>query len=386
MAGRGFGKTRSGSEWTHKITGGKPIRVALVAATAADARDVMAEGESGIVATGKPWHRPKYEPSKRRITWPNGSLATLYSADEPDRLRGPQHHAYWADELAAWRYPDAWHQLQLGLRLGNAPRGIVTTTPRPTELVRKIARDAATVVTGGSTYDNRANLAPSFLDEMRRRYEGTRLGRQELYAEILDDNPGALWKRDAIDTQRVTPADVPPLARIVVAVDPAVTALESSDETGIVVVGVEHGGRRFYVLADESRRQASPEQWARIVVAAYHAHHADRIVVETNQGGDMVAATLRTVDRALPIREVRATRGKQLRAEPIAALYEQQRVFHVGAFPKLEDQMCEWDPANDARSPDRVDALVYALTDLSAATHAPMPKLPAPQHSTPFAF
>ena len=363
LAGRGWGKSRSGAEWVREqVTKGGARRVALVARTAADVRDVIVEGESGILAVSPPDERPTWEPSRRRLTWPNGAIATTYSADVPDQLRGPQHDAAWADELAAWQYPDAWTQLLLGLRLGADPRVVVTTTPRPTPIIRDLASQSTTHVTRGATRDNAANLAPQFLEAIVRRYEGTRLGRQELDGEILDDNPGALWRRESIDAARVARAP-DNLRRVVVGVDPAVTSSATSDETGIVVAGIGADGR-FYVLADYSGRY-TPDQWASRVVHAYRTHRADRVIAERNQGGDLVEQTLRTVDRTLPVTTVHARRGKALRAEPVAALYEQGRVTHVGTLAALEDQMTAWDPAGDAESPDRVDALVYALAEVS---------------------
>jgi phage terminase large subunit-like protein len=368
--------TRTGAEWVRRLVeSGRAGRVALVAATAADARDVVVEGASGLVSICPPWNRPLYEPSKRRLTWPNGAIASLYSADEPDRLRGPQHDAAWTDELAAWRYPEAWDQLMFGLRLGTDPRVIVTTTPRPTPLVRQLISLPTTVVTRGTTYENRSHLAGAFYDSIVRQYEGTRMGQQELLAELLDDNPGALFRRDDIEKARVREA--PPLVRMVVAIDPAVSTGESSNETGIVVAGLGSDGHG-YVLADVSGR-LTPYEWAQRAVDSYHAHRADRIVAEKNQGGALVESNLRTVDPRIPYKGVTATRGKKTRAEPAAALYEQGRVHHVGCFPKLEDQMCAWDPsaevarsrresvmaaASRSTSPDRMDALVWALTEL----------------------
>jgi predicted phage terminase large subunit-like protein len=364
LAGRGFGKTRTGAEHIReRVMSGAAKRIALVARSAADVRDVIVEGESGILAVSPPSERPTWEPSRRRLTWPNGAIATTYSADEPDQLRGPQHDYAWADELAAWRYPDAWDQLLFGLRLGADPRAIVTTTPRPTPIIRALVSAATTHVTRGRTRDNAANLAPGFLDAIVARFEGTRLGRQELDGEILDDNPGALWKRSGIDDARVSKA--PDLRRIVVGVDPAVTSNAKSDETGIVVAGLGYDGR-FYVLGDYSGRY-SPDQWASRVVKAYRDHKADRVIAESNQGGDLVAQNIRTVDRNLPVATVHAKRGKALRAEPVSSLYEQGRVSHVGSLAALEDQMTAWDPAGDGESPDRVDALVYALTELAPA-------------------
>jgi predicted phage terminase large subunit-like protein len=368
LAGRGWGKSRTGAEWVRaQATSGRASRIALVARTAADVRDVIVEGESGILAISPPHERPIWEPSRRRLTWPGGTIATTYSAEEPDQLRGPQHDAAWCDELAAWRYPDAWDQLQMGLRLGSDPRVVVTTTPRPTPLVRALVASSTTVVTRGRTADNARNLAPGVVEALAARYAGTRLGRQELDGEILDDAPGALWRRAQIDAARHA-GPAPALRRIVVGVDPAASATAQSDETGIVVAGLGHDGR-VYVLDDRSGTY-SPEQWAARVVAAYREHRADRVVAEVNQGGDMVASVLRAVDASLPLSTVHARRGKALRAEPVAALYEQGRVSHVGALARLEDQMCAWDPTGDDRSPDRIDALVYAVSDLLVAPKA----------------
>ncbi|MDE2469813.1 MAG: DNA-packaging protein [Bradyrhizobium sp.] len=362
MAGRGAGKTRAGAEWIRAQSATRG-RMALVAPTAGDVRDVIVEGESGILATSPPWNRPLYEPSKRRLTWPNGAQATCYSAEEPERLRGPQYEAGWCDEIASWRYPEAWDMLQFGMRLGKNPQVVVTTTPKPIKLVRDLLADSATVVTRGSTYDNRANLAPAFLEQMVRKYEGTRLGRQELNAELLDDMPGALWTRDMID--RATVRAMPEMRRIVVAVDPATTSGEKSNETGIIVAGLGADGLG-YVIADLSCKE-SPDGWARRAVSAYRFYKADRIVAEANQGGDMVRSTIHTVDASASYKAVHASRGKYTRAEPVAALYEQDRVKHVGMFAALEDQMASFVTDLDRRaagSPDRVDALVWALTEL----------------------
>ncbi len=359
LAGRGFGKTRSGAEWVRaQVESGRAGRIALVAPTSSDARDVMIEGpESGIMAICPPWNRPVYEPSKRRLTWPNGATAIAYSADEPDRLRGPQHDSAWCDEIAAWRYDDAWDQLRFGLRLGLNPQVVVTTTPRPTKLIKELVKEDTTIVTSGNTYENRSNLAPSFFAKIIAKYEGTRLGRQEIYAHILEDVPGALWDRPNIDQHRVTEA--PELRRIVVAVDPAVTDTKDSDETGIVVVGIglDHNA---YVLADLSQK-LSPDNWARRAVMAYHSFAADRIVAEVNNGGDLVQHVVRTVDETVSYKAVRASRGKLVRAEPVAALYEQGKVHHVGTFASLEDQLCSY--VGGGKSPDRMDALVWGLTE-----------------------
>ncbi len=367
LAGRGYGKTRTGAETVKELVlGGKYRRIAIVAPTASDARDVMVEGESGLLNVFPPSKRPIYEPSKRRITFHNGAIATTYSADEPERLRGPQHDFAWCDELASWRYPEAYDMLELGLRLGEdrgvQPRKIITTTPKPTKLVKSVAKDSGTFITRGSTYDNAENLAQKFLNKIRAKYEGTRLGRQELYAEILDDNPGALWNRALIDANRCERDKFPQLRRIVVAIDPSATSGEESDETGIIVCGLGIDGIG-YVLDDGSLRD-KPIEWAKKAVSLYRERKADRIVAEVNNGGEMVEAVIRQVDANCSYRAVRASRGKQTRAEPISALYEQGRVKHVGEFAQLEEQMCEWDPINSNKSPDRMDALVWALTDL----------------------
>jgi phage terminase large subunit-like protein len=356
-AGRGWGKTRVGAEW---VRGAKELvgRIALVAPTAADARDVMVEGESGILAISPASDRPVYEPSKRRLTWANGAIATTYSADEPDRLRGPQHDAAWADEVAAWRYPQTWDMLMFGLRLGSDPRVVATTTPKMVPLMRAIGGDPTTVVTRGRTYDNAANLAPAFLAAIVRKYEGTRLGRQELEGEDLDDNPGALWQRAVIDELRVSTH--PDLARVVVAIDPAATSSEDSDETGMTVEGLGANGHG-YLLEDISIK-GSPAAWGKAAVEAYHRHGADLIVAEANNGGEMISHVIHTIDRNIKVRLVHASRGKATRAEPIAALYEQGRYHHVGSFPLLEDQMCQWQPGMP--SPDRMDAHVWAGTEL----------------------
>lgn len=373
LAGRGWGKTKTGSETIRDLVcGSTPMgkgqykHIALVAETSGDARDVMVEGPAGILVCHPKDFRPKFEPSKRRLTWPNGAVATLYNAVEPDQLRGPQHDLLWGDEVAKWRYmQETWDQAQMGLRLGEHPRQIITTTPRPLPLIRKLLNDPTTFVTRGRTWDNSDNLAAPFLKQIRERYEGTRLGRQELEGEVLDDIPGALWSRDSIDSNRKKEA--PELERIVVSVDPAATSGEDADETGIVAVGIAKdadGYTRGYVLADRSLR-GTPEEWAKAAVALYHEFDADRIVAEKNQGGEMVEAILRTVDRNVPVTLVHATRGKYVRAEPISALYEQGRIHHVGRFDMLEDQMCLFTPDMDRKkdgSPDRVDALVWGIT------------------------
>jgi phage terminase large subunit-like protein len=375
LAGRGFGKTRVGAETIRKwVCGDTPLapgrcsRIALVAETAADARDVMVLGESGLLAVHPKDFRPEWSPTNRCVTWPNGAKAWTYNATEPDQLRGPQHDGAWTDELAKFQYAqETWDQLQFGLRLGEHPRQIVTTTPRPIPVVRKLINDKDCIVTRGRTYDNADNLAAPFLKQVEERYSGTRLGRQELEGEVLDDMPGALWNREIIDAARKP--ECPDLDRIIVAVDPAATSGEEADETGIVAVGFatdSDGNKRGYVLADRSLR-GTPDEWAAAAVSLYHELDADRIVAEKNQGGEMVSAVLRAKDRNVPITLVTATRGKVVRAEPISALYEQGRIHHVGRFDKLEDQMCLFTRDVDrspGNSPDRVDALVWGLTSM----------------------
>ena len=368
MAGRGFGKTRTGAEWVKgHVEAGTAGRIALIAPTASDARDVMVEGPAGILAVSSSWCRPEYEPSKRRLTWPNGATASTFSSEEADRLRGPQHDLAWADEIAAMTSPgDVWDMLMFGLRIGAHPRWLATTTPKPVKLLRELlAREGRdVVVTRGSTFANSANLAPAFLEAIKARYAGTRLGRQELEAELLSDTPGALWQLAWLDRDRVERA--PELIRIVVAIDPAVSNNEGSDETGVVIAGVGRDGHG-YILEDLSGRYA-PFEWAAKAVQAYQRHKADRIIAEVNNGGLMVEETLRMISRGVSYKAVHASRGKVTRAEPVSALYEQRKVHHVGSFSALEDQMCsftsDFDRARAGYSPDRLDALVWALSEL----------------------
>jgi len=369
LAGRGFGKTRSGAESIRMLQeSGRYGRFALIAPTAADARDVMIEGESGILATSPPWNRPEYEPSKRRLTWPNGAIATTYSGEDPESLRGPQHDAGWLDEMCAWSYAqDTWDMYSFGLRLGIRPLTVITTTPKPMQLLKDIMAEQGTYVTRGSTYDNKANLAPQFLAKIVKRYEGTRLGRQELNAEVLNDNPGALWNPSMVDPYRLPDKAVNEIlakcVRVAVGVDPAVSNNENSAEHGIVVAGMDEDGNG-YVFADRSLA-GSPFQWGSAVVRAYKDFSADRIYPEVNNGGDLVESNIRNIDPNVPITQVRATRGKAVRAEPIAALYEQGRIKHVGNFPELEHQLYNWNPLDPtAKSPDRLDSLVWVLTGL----------------------
>jgi phage terminase large subunit-like protein len=371
LTGRGWGKTRATCEYVRaRVESGTAGRVALIAATAADARDVLVEGESGILAIWPPEGgrvgRPTYEPSKRRLTWPNGAIATTYSAEEPDRLRGPQHDLALGDEIAVWP-PETWDMLQFGLRLGPDPRAVAATTPRPVKLVRDLLAAPTTAVTRGATRDNALNLPPAFLDQIAARYHGTRLGRQEIEGELIEDVEGALWQRDQLDRlRRPAPAD---LRRVVVAIDPAMTSGEDADETGIVVAATAlcsclgKSERHGFVLADLTTR-ASPDAWARRAIGAFEDWRASLVVAEVNNGGELVKFTLRTLDPHLPYKAVHASRGKRVRAEPIAALYEQGKVHHAGAFAALEDQQCNFVPDDYVGSPDRVDALVWALTEL----------------------
>jgi len=363
LAGRGAGKTRTAAEWLAWEAISQPnTRWAIVAPTYGDARDTCAEGESGVLSVLRRYRMLyNYNRSIGEILLTNGSRIKLFSADKPDRFRGPQHHGAWCDELAAYRYEDAWNQLQFGLRLGDHPRVFISTTPRPTKLIRALTSrdDGSVVVTRGSTFDNAKNLAASALADLKIRYEGTRLGRQELYGEIIDEVDGALWKLTLIEENRVE--QLPQLVRVVVAIDPATTSGEDSDETGIVVAGITADGH-YYVLEDLTCRE-SPDTWARVAVNAYKKHKADRIIGETNNGGDMIESLLRQVDPTISYRKVTATRGKIIRAEPVASIYEQHRAHHVGAFARLEDQMCNYTPDSDF-SPDRLDALVWAMTDL----------------------
>jgi phage terminase large subunit-like protein len=370
LAGRGSGKTRVGAEQVRRWTKDFPI-VNLIGPTAADVRDVMVQGigaGSAIMEVCRREEAPVYEKSKRRLVWPNGAISLLFSAEEPDRLRGPQHMKLWCDEIAGWQYPDTcWEQAEFGLRLGAKPQTVITTTPKPTKLIKMLANSKSTYLTQGTTYDNRSNLAPAFFDTIITKYEGTRLGRQELNAEILEDRPGALWTLKAIDTDRVS--RLPELRRVVVGVDPAVSSGDESAEWGIVCVaeGASPSGQEwpphYYVLDDLSGRY-TPNDAAKVVVSSYKAYKADRIVAEVNNGGDLVEAILRNVDHAFAYKAVHASRGKLTRAEPIAALYEQHRVHHVRTFGMLEDQMCDCVPMT-SKSPDRMDALVWALTELT---------------------
>jgi phage terminase large subunit-like protein len=367
LAGRGAGKTRAGAEAVRHWINTYPI-VNLIGATLADARDIMVRGESGILACCRRDERPQFHATDLRLEWPNGAVSMLFSAEEPDRLRGKQHMKLWCDELAAWRQPDAFDQAMLGLRLGHKPQAVITTTPRPTKIIKALSGGEDTIVTRGSTFDNKAHLARAFLERITARYKGRAIGRQELFAEIVEETPGALWSRALLERQRVAPEAAPKeFAEIVVAVDPPARSGSKSDECGIIVAAKAQNGL-FYVLADLTSQGETPGAWGARVGAAFRGFEANRVVAEINQGGDMVTEVLRQSEPNLPVRAVHATRGKFLRAEPIAAAYERRLVFHAGTFMKLEDQLCALTPDFDRRaagfSPDRADALVWALADL----------------------
>lgn len=379
LSGRGWGKTRTGGEWLAKqiienptAPDGTPTQWAIVAPTFGDAKNICVEGPSGLLrALTNRGLEPDvdyvYNKSSHKIVFKDGQRLHTFGADSPDAGRGLNLAGAWLDELAMWQYPyETWTEgLAPALRIGLRPRVVVTTTPKPIRLLREWTKreDGSVHITRGSTFDNSANLSGTALTELRARYEGTRTGRQELYGELLDEVEGALWNLRNIEATRIKFEDLPPLIRIVTAIDPAVTSGEDSDETGIVTVGVT-ANQHFYVLADDTLK-SSPDQWARKAVESYKYWKADRIIAEGNNGGDMVEAVIRTVEPMIAYRKVTASRGKRLRAEPIAALYEQFRVHHVGEFRKLEDQMCEWTPDTNDYSPDRLDALVWALTELS---------------------
>ncbi len=376
LAGRGFGKTRAGAEWVRHIAESTPdARIALVAANLGEARSVMVEGESGLLALGKPALRPRYEPSLRRLSWPNGATAQLYSAGEPDALRGGQFSHGWCDEIAKWdqagnRAVASWNNLLLGLRLGERPRLVATTTPRRVALVQRLLAEAADAhnaihITRGTTMDNAQHLPPAFLESVTRSFGGSALGRQELLGELIEERAGALWSRALLERQRLATGTTPPLNRIVIGVDPPASA--HGDACGIIVCGQTADGNAI-VLADASVARPAPEVWARAVADAAKHWGADRVIAEANQGGAMVESVLRAAAIHLPLRLVHASRGKAARAEPVAALYAAGRVRHAAMFPALEDELCGLSPGGSyegpGRSPDRADALVWALSEL----------------------
>ena len=363
-AGRGYGKTRTGAETIRIWKESNPL-IHLIGRTAADIRDIMVEGNSGILICSPANDRPLYEPSKRRLTWKNGAKAICFSAEEPDALRGPQCYKAWADELATWKYDrETWDNLQMGLRLGINPQCVITTTPKPTRLIRELIDDQNTHVTHGTTYENKDNLSASFFEFIIKKYEGTSLGRQELLAEMLEDVEGALWKMKTIEDNRVN--KLPELKRIVIPIDPAATSTKDSDETGIVPVGIDHDDIA-YVLDDLSGIH-TPNEWASIAITAYNKHKADRIIGEANNGGDMIETIIRNIDKSVSYRKVWASKGKMTRAEPIAALYEQGRVKHYGNLAVLETEMTTWMALGGQRSPNRIDSLVWGLTELMLNT------------------
>jgi phage terminase large subunit-like protein len=377
IGGRGAGKTRAGAEWVRAQALGlapfasAPVeRIALVGETEHDAREVMIEGVSGLLAVHAPHERPSWSPSRKRLEWNNGAVAQAFSAEDPQSLRGPQFGCAWSDEMVKWRYAEAaFDMLQFGLRLGSQPRQLITTTPRPTALLKRLMADPASVVTRAATRANAFNLAPTFLHGVMARYAGTRLGRQELDGEIIEDRPDALWSRALLESCRVREA--PPLQRIVVAVDPPATSSKRADACGIVAAGITDGGI-VYVIADDTVSGATPSLWAAKAIALWRRCEADVLIAEVNQGGEMVKAVIGEVDVSVPVIPVRATRGKWLRAEPVAALYEQGRVKHAGSFAALEDEMCDFAVSglSSSRSPDRLDALVWAVSSLALVPRA----------------
>lgn len=371
LGGRGAGKTRAGAEWIKAAALGRPPffdrpvgRIALVGETHLDVRAVMVEGVSGLMAIHRAEERPTWTRTLRRLQWPNGAVAEGFSSEDPEALRGPQFGLAWADEVAKWRHAETtWDMLQFALRLGDRPRQVATTTPRPTALLKRLLAEPGTTVTRAATLANAAHLAPTFLSRVVGRYQGTRLGRQELDGELIDDRPDALFSRDDIERRRLETA--PDCVRVVVAIDPPATSGPRSDACGLVAAGIDADGIG-YVLADETASGLRPAQWAKRAVALYHRLGADGIVAEVNQGGEMVTTILAEIDAAVPVRPVRATRGKYTRAEPVAALYERGRVRHAGWFRALEDEMVDFGPTglSSGRLPDRLDALVWALTHL----------------------
>jgi phage terminase large subunit-like protein len=372
IGGRGAGKTRAGAEWIRAQALGLPpfasekaARIALVGETEHDVREVMIEGVSGLLAVHA-WHeRPTWQPSRKRLEWSDGQVAQAFSAEDPESLRGPQFSCAWSDEMAKWRYADtAFDMLQFGLRLGAQPRQLITTTPRPTTLLKRLIEDPTSVITRAATRANANNLAPTFLQTVMGRYAGTRIGRQELDGEMVEDRPDALWSRALLESVRVSEA--PALQRIVVAVDPPASSSKRANSCGIVAAGITDAGI-CYVIADDSVSSVTPNAWASKAIALWHRLQADALVAEVNQGGDMVRTVINEVDSSVPVIPVRATRGKWLRAEPVATLYEQGRVKHAGIFPALEDEMCDFGVSglSSGNSPDRLDALVWAIASLA---------------------
>lgn len=371
LAGRGWGKTRTAAEWfIENIQNHGYRHGSLVGAAADEVRDIMIEGESGILACSPPWFYPEYVPSKKLITWPNGARTNIYYGTEPEKSRGAQSDIVWMDEACKWQYPeDTFDNIIFGCRLGNNPLCMITTTPKPIKLIKDLSKDERCIVTRGKTTDNVHNLAKPFVDSIIRKYQGTRLGRQELDGEILDDNPNALWKRGNIDAHRIRPEQMPDLRRIIIPIDPAVTDNEGSDDTGIIPAGegrapaienVMNPDLTHYYVLDDATLKGSPLSWGSRAIDRYRYWRADKIIAEVNNGGDLVRENLRNIDRNIPYDDVHASRGKYVRAEPVSSLYEQGRVHHVGFFPSLEDELCEWQPGE--KSPNRLDSLVWGIS------------------------
>lgn len=382
MGGRGAGKTRTGAEWVRGLALGadefalKPVgRIALIAETAADARDVMVEGVSGILSVHAPHEKPEWQPSRRRLEWRNGAVAQVFSAEDPESLRGPQFECAWLDEFAKWRYPEeTFDMLQFGLRLGDHPRQLITTTPRAIPMLRKFMDDPGTVISHAATIRNAAHLAPGFLERIVARYAGTRLGRQEIDGQMIEERADALWSRAMLEANRC--AKAPALKRIVVAIDPPASSSHRANNCGLIAAGIDEAGI-VHILADATLVSARPQKWARAAIALYRKYEADQLVAEVNQGGEMVEAVIREADPDVPVTMVRATRGKYLRAAPVAQLYDQGRVRHAGGFPELEDEMCSFGPDGlpGSRSPDRLDALVWAVTALALGKRPGSPRM-----------
>lgn len=380
LGGRGSGKTRAGAEWVRGQVAGGARRIALVAPTYNDAREVMLFGPSGLMSLGAPNERPRYLSSRRRLEWPNGAVGFVYSSEDPDGLRGPQFDCAWGDEFCAWTYTDdTLSNLRLALRLGDRPRLVMTTTPRPTRALKALMGQAGLIITRARTSDNAQNLSPVFIDAMQAAYGGTRLGRQELDGEVITDAAGALWSQAMIDNCRIAgsaPIEVQPYDKIIVAVDPPITSGARSDACGVIVAGLMRGeacearSHQVDILHDGTVQGLSPEGWARRVIGLWQSYDADYVLAEVNQGGEMVATILKTINPDAVVKTVYASRGKAARAEPVAALYEQGRVRHVGAFPALEDELCLMGTGALKHSPDRADALVWAVTDLLLSKRA----------------
>jgi phage terminase large subunit-like protein len=376
MAGRGFGKTRMAAEWVRaQAEANGSLRIALVAATMHDARSIMIEGESGLLAIAPDEHKPIWEPSLKRLVWPSGAIAHVFAASEPEGLRGPEHHIAWCDEIAKWdNGVTTWDNLMMTMRLGDAPRTVATTTPRAVPLVRRLMKEKGVAITRGAMVANKTNLPGNYIEAMTEIYGAARLGRQELLGEFLEDSEEALWTRDLLERCRVK--ETPALRRIVIGVDPP--ASKGGDACGIVAVGKGADGKA-YVLGDHSVKGRSPEGWARAVAMAAELWGADRVVAEANQGGDMVVSTLLAADVGMPVRKVHASRAKAARAEPVSTLYEAGKVYHAGAFPELEDELCGLISGGGyegpGRSPDRADALVWAMTELMLGKSGQVPRV-----------